>query len=355
MSFAEVLPADLLAALAEHAGAADANPVWPQASFDLLRELGALRWCIPEEYSGEGRTGMDLLQRYEELAGACLTSCFLLSQRDAACRRLRDSSSETLRAELLPGLARGERFATVGLSQLTTSRQHVKPSLGASLTSTGLVLEGAIPWVTGASRAEHILIGAVVDDGKQVLAVLPMDLPGVTVGPPLDLMALEGSLTAEVHCAKVVLEKRWLVAGPAERVLQAGRGGTGGLETSCLALGLAGAAIAHVQREAEARPDLHAMAQRLDRVRQRLRAELYHLAQGNAAAEAALALRSRANTLVLQATQAGLTVSKGTGYLRSHPAQRWARQALFFLVWSCPWPAAAATLEALAGEPQVCS
>jgi butyryl-CoA dehydrogenase len=88
-----------------------------------------------------------------------------------------------------------------------------------------------------------------------------------------------------------------------------------------------------------------------------LRGELHRLAQGGGPAEAAVALRSRANTLVLQATQAALTVSKGTGFLREHPAQRWARQALFFLVWSCPWPAAAATLAYLAsaGEGPVCS
>ena len=37
-------------------------------------------------------------------------------------------------------------------------------------------------------------------------------------------------------------------------------------------------------------------------------------------------------------TQAYLTARKGTGFLRTEPAQRWARQALFFLVWSCPDP-----------------
>jgi hypothetical protein len=58
-------------------------------------------------------------------------------------------------------------------------------------------------------------------------------------------------------------------------------------------------------------------------------------------------LRAQANALVLRAAQAALTASKGTGFLRSHPAQRWVRQAHFFLVWSCPRPAVDATLEAL--------
>jgi hypothetical protein len=39
---------------------------------------------------------------------------------------------------------------------------------------------------------------------------------------------------------------------------------------------------------------------------------------------------------VLRATQASLAAAKGTGFLASHPAGRWCREALFFLVWSCP-------------------
>ena len=60
-------------------------------------------------------------------------------------------------------------------------------------------------------------------------------------------------------------------------------------------------------------------------------------------------IRSQANALVLKSTQAYLTARKGTGFLRSEPAQRWARQALFFLVWSCPSPVAQAAIRDLAG------
>ena len=44
------------------------------------------------------------------------------------------------------------------------------------------------------------------------------------------------------------------------------------------------------------------------------------------------------------ATQTALLAAKGTGFVAPHPAQRWARQALFFLVWSCPQPVLSATL-----------
>src|SRR5581483_11564687 len=147
----------------------------------------------------------------------------------------------------------------------------------------------------------------------------------------------------------VRIPRRWLLAGPAEQVMPAGRGGTGGLETSCLALGLAGAAVEFLRREAAARPPLVPTAERLERKLQRARDDLFHLARGHNTPDAATALRGRANTLVLQATQAALTASKGTGFVHPHPAQRWARQALFFLVWSCPCAAAAATLDYLTG------
>jgi alkylation response protein AidB-like acyl-CoA dehydrogenase len=342
-----IVAQDCIDALQAHAEAADTTPTWPADSWQVLRQTGVLRWAIPPSLGGDGLQGVELLARYRALAAACLTTCFILSQRDAACRRLRDGGNPALRDRLLPELARGERFATVGLSQLTTARQHTAPSLTARLEADVLLLDGVIPWVTGAAQAEHLVIGAVLDDGRQVLAVLPANMPGVEVGVPLDLLAMRGSLTAEVHCRGVRLGREWLLAGPAEQVLQTGRGGAGGLETSCLALGLAHAAIAYLRQEAGARPNLLPIADRLDGRMQRSWNELERLAGGGSPPAAATTLRGRANLLALHATQAALTAGKGTAFVHPHPAQRWARQALFFLVWSCPWPAASATLDSL--------
>jgi alkylation response protein AidB-like acyl-CoA dehydrogenase len=340
---------EILGTLAQNAERADGSAVWPSDSWGALRKAEVLRWCVPTAYGGDGLAGIELLTGYERIAGACLTSCFILSQRDAACRRLRDGENEELRRRLLPPLARGEWFSTVGLSQLTTSRQHVKPIFKARATGDSFILNGTIPWVTGAAHAEHVIIGAVLDDDRQILAVLPTNTKGVTIGPPLDLMALVGSLTSEIRCEGVELDRSWLLAGPAQRVMTTGgRGGTGGLETSCLALGLAGAAIDYLGAEAVARSELQVTAERFEHTRQLLRQDLHRLVETSCTAEAAAAPRARANTLVLRATQAALTASKGTGFLKQHPAQRWARQALFFLVWSCPRPAAEATLAYLA-------
>src|ERR1019366_3388309 len=142
----------------------------------------------------------------------------------------------------------------------------------------------------------------------QLLAVLPRDQAGVHVQPSLDLMALQGSLTAEVRLERVVLNRRWLLAGPSERVLTTGRHGPGGLETSCLALGVALAAIDHVKQEAAARPELHASADNLEEDHHRLRKEMHRLATQGGTPDNASALRTVANSLALRATQVALTV-----------------------------------------------
>ena len=85
------------------------------------------------------------------------------------------------------------------------------------------------------------------------------------------------------------------------------------------------------------------------------RSDVFRLAHG-IVARAALTpsqIRTQAKSLVLRSTQAYLTARRGAGFRRTDPAQRWARQALFFLVWSCPTPVAQAAIRDLAGLCQV--
>src|SRR5437868_4432394 len=98
---------EALAILAMQAHEADSVSTWPTESWQALQRCGALGWCIPVVQGGDELNAAALLDGYERLAGACLTTGFILSQRDAACRRLRDSGNETLCNELLPRLARG--------------------------------------------------------------------------------------------------------------------------------------------------------------------------------------------------------------------------------------------------------
>jgi alkylation response protein AidB-like acyl-CoA dehydrogenase len=337
------LDADKLAALAALADRADTDLAWPDASLRLARELGALRWSIPPDRGGEGLDRVAQLEGSEQLASACLTTAFILSQREAAVRWL-VQASDLIRQRFLPPLARGKAFATVGLSQLTTSGQHRPPSLRVHASPIAYRLEGDVPWVTGADHADLIVTGGVLDDGRQVLLLLPRSLPGVSVEPPLALAALAGSRTARLRCDGVEVPGELLLAGPGERLVRSG----GGLDTSCLALGLTRSAVAFLLQEAQRRPGISPAAKRLTDALDASRRRLHELARGTPADADVLALRVECTRLVLRATQAALAVAKGTGFVLPHPAQRWYRQAQFFLVWSCPQPVASALLDDLA-------
>ncbi len=328
----------------------DADDAWVGRQLDVCARYGVFRWFLPVEQGGLGWSEADVTGGYLKLSGACLTTTFVITQRTGAVQRIAMSENETLARELLPDLLAGRTFATVGISHLTTSRRHLaKPVLAARETSAGFVLDGYSPWVTGAPHAQFVVTGATLDDGRQILIALPTDLAGVHVPPAEKLVGLSASQTGRVNLQEVLVDRRWLLAGPIENVMQAGAGAkTGGLQTSTLAVGLAAAAIAFIQREGEQRSDLMEPADKLHNDYESCVRDLLLAAEGNAICSSEQ-LRVRANSLVLRATQAALAAAKGAGYVVGHPAGRWCREAMFFLVWSCPQPVLAANLCELAG------
>jgi alkylation response protein AidB-like acyl-CoA dehydrogenase len=336
--------------LAAGAGALDASGQWPQEQLNQLGQAGVYRWFQPHMWNGYGWSEPDLARGYMRLAAACLTTTFILTQRSAAVKRIIESDNQTAKQHLLPQLAEGSLFATVGISHLTTSRRHLaKPVLQARETADGFLLNGYSPWVTGADHADTVVLGATLDDGRQILLALPTSLPGVVAPPHAQLLGLTASHTGPLECHDVQVGREWLLDGPIENVMTAHSGAkTGGLQTSALAIGLAAAAIDYLARESQQRSDLAGPTENLRREHSQWEANLLSLAAGTEACTSE-SLRAHANSLALRATQAALAAAKGAGYVAGHPAGRWCREALFFLVWSCPQPVMNANLCELAG------
>lgn len=318
------------------------EPVWPQHQIDTCRTADVFKWFIPEQFGGLCWDEQQLLDGYLALSQSCLTTTFILTQWVAACRRILGSNNEALKEELLPRMASGETFATVGISHLTTSRQHVAPVLRATLTAGGdYQLDGFSPWVTGAPAADTIVLGATLGDGRQLIAAVPTDAPGLSASPGSKLVALSCSCTDRVDLDRVGVPASKIVAGPIEDVMKTNSGGgAGGLQTSTLAIGLSLAATEYVAQQADKRPELAPIAEKLSTDVDKLRHSLIELTgqtdPSKPPSTSAAELRTRANSLVLRSTQAALSAAKGAGFLSDHPVGRWAQQALFFLVWSCP-------------------
>lgn len=332
---------ELLEKLTANALQVDASNSWPFEQLEWLAEAGVMQWFVPNEYGGLDVSPRELTKGYQALSRACLTTCFALTQRNGACQRIAGSKNEELKQQLLPQLATGQLFATVGISHLTTSRQHIsQPAVQVEIEDANFVLNGMIPWVTGSSAADFIVTGGTCEDGKQALIAMPTNLPGITVQPKAELMALTVSETSSVNLDNVKIPNHYLLAGPVENVMSQGSGGgAGSLTTSTLALGLAERSLALIQNEAAKRDGLAAITEAFQQDVSALQSDIYAALNVEKNGDEGLsptAIRQKSNSLALRITQAALTVTKGAGFSKGHPAELAVREAMFFLVWSCP-------------------
>lgn len=310
----------------------------------------------------------ELLRYYAWLGSACMTTAFIMTQRNAALKRLEVSCNARHRDQWGSRVRNGEWFATVGISHLSTSRQHLSvPPLLATETTDGWHLSGFTPWVTGASQADVLVVGAMAATGgfrsssdvtnhssevsqcatlepavaaviyEPVMLAIEANRYGISVSPGMDLMALTASSTDKVAFHEVQFTADDWVQPPSSilpRAVSASSSapsGAGGLQTSALAIGLSAAAIEYLHLQSRVRPELVSPTDGFI-------AQWKQLFQMLTSADSAVAptLRKNANDLVLQSTQAALAAAKGAGYVHGHDVGRWCREALFFLVWSCP-------------------
>ena len=343
----------LLEGLRDRTGELNGIDTWPAEQLQMMSAADVLGWLIPEEFGGSGISSGELTAAYEQLSAACLASTFVLTQRNAAIQRIVTSENEALKKDLLPELATDSLFATVGISHLTTSRQHLSvPAVTAERLDGGYILNGEVPWVTGADKADIIVCGGTLDDQTQVLVALETINSGVDIEPAVPLMALNSSRTATVRLDHVFVSLQYLLHGPVEHVMKQTGGGAGSYTTSALAVGHAANAIRLLRDEAARRPELDEILQPFVNEHASISADLSRAAtEGSDSATlpvSAETMRQRSNSLALRCSQACLAASKGAGFVASHPASRLVAEAMFFLVWSCPQPVVLGILRELA-------
>ena len=341
----------LTAQLAEVAEHYDTRCCWPQRSIDIIADAGCWKWTIPKRWGGAGLNGAELLEGYEAVARGCAATALILTQRDGAVDLIAGGENDGLKKRLLRAYAKAERFTSIGIAQLTTSKGGRKPALTAKRAGRGYVLDGVVPWVTAAEQCDEIVVGAVLPDGRQLITTVSCEDLGVTIEAPMDLLALGASMTSRVRCQSVRVKPDDVVRGPAKLVLSM-RAPVKPLVVSAVGIGLAGALHDRLTRSRVA-PELMECLKPLKATYKRVRSDFYDAAGkiGKRGSDVdAAAIRVRINELVTKMGMAHLTISKGSGYCRPHSAERLLREAMLFLVWSAPVDIQVRTLHTLLGN-----
>lgn len=311
---------------------------WASGAFASLAHHGVLARLVPEDCGG-ARTGnpAEPLKILTATARHCLTTALALSQWAAAVQ-IMAAADLPVRQRLLDGFALGQRFATIGISQLTTSRRDASRPPMVAARRESWVLNGLCPWVTGADTVDVIVTGAVIDEVGAGYFVVERSAHGIDVDPPMRLVALSGSRTSAVRF-RDVQPAAMITAGAA------GAPRAGGLATTAVAVG---AALGSVDYLRSVGSDFDDAA---DRLSEQCSAVTERLADHAALApNDHEALRARADELVIRASTAGLLAAKGTGFVDGHPAGRAVAEAQFFTVWSNPPGVTQRVMRFLTGE-----
>ena len=165
---AERAPLPRVRELMDTADAMDTG-VWRQAA----DQLGLQGIAIGEEYGGAGFSFAEQAIVLEELGGALYTGPYLASAVLAATA-LGASEDEGARRDLLPGIASGERVATLAFTEDDGSWGPDAVRLAAVKNGHGWRLDGHKSFVLDGHGADLILAVAVTDAGSSGPAALSL-------------------------------------------------------------------------------------------------------------------------------------------------------------------------------------
>ncbi|MCA9938377.1 MAG: acyl-CoA dehydrogenase family protein [Anaerolineales bacterium] len=223
--------------------------------------LGLLGLEVPEEYGGAAVDAISAAIAIEELGWGCGSTALAVSAHNGlALGPIVRYGTPAQKQKWLPPLATGQgRLASLALTE---------PGAGSDLQGgvrtmaveegDSWIIDGSKMWMTNASLADIAVVLCRTDraGGSRSLShiIVPLDTPGVTIGPAEKKMGLKGSPTHAVTLAEVRVPRENLL-GEYGRGLQqtlatldSGRVGIG-----ALAVGLAQAAYEEAIKYAQER------------------------------------------------------------------------------------------------------
>jgi len=157
-----------------------------------LGKAGLIGMTWPKAYGGHERTALERYVVLEELlAAGAPVGAHWIADRQTAPLLLRYGSEEQ-RQRWVPGVAAGEIYGCIGLSEPNAGSDLASVRSSARRDGNEWVLDGQKIWTTNAHIA-HIMIGLFRSEaGSERNAglsqfLIPLDTPGITIRPIINL------------------------------------------------------------------------------------------------------------------------------------------------------------------------
>ncbi|MBX9662270.1 acyl-CoA dehydrogenase family protein [Novosphingobium sp.] len=157
-----------------------------------LGSAGLLGMTWPKQYGGHERT---MLERYvvleELLAAGAPAGLHWIADRQTGPLLLR-YGTEAQREKYLPGMARGEIYACIGLSEPGSGSDLASVRTSAKKTNEGWRINGQKVWTSGAHKSHAALTLLRTEEGSErhtglSQMMIDLDTPGITIRPIIDM------------------------------------------------------------------------------------------------------------------------------------------------------------------------
>jgi alkylation response protein AidB-like acyl-CoA dehydrogenase len=207
---AEVVPA---------AQALDERAEFPAALFRRIGELGYLGLRYPEKYGGADADMTTYCLFAEELArGSLSVAAAAAMQGLMGTHFIHKYGSEALRERYLVPALRGQIVATFAMTEPNAGSDVAGLTTRAERRGDRWVLRGAKTWVTSAPVADVLTVAAKTsgERGMKNIALFLLDraaMRGITLGKPIDKMAVRASATGEILLEDVEVPHEHLLGG----------------------------------------------------------------------------------------------------------------------------------------------
>lgn len=202
---------------------ADRRPVeraesWTGMSEDFSRKMGARGWIgmtWPKQHGGHERSSLERYVVLEEmLAAGAPVALHWIADRQSGPLILRAGTDE--QKQILPGIARGETYFCIGMSEPDVGSDLASARTRAVKVQGGYLVNGTKVWTSFAHRSHYMILfcrtGSAEDKagdrhgGVSQFIVDLKNTPGIRISPIL-------AMTGEHHFNEVVFQDVFLPEG----------------------------------------------------------------------------------------------------------------------------------------------
>lgn len=181
----------------------DQHGVFPTALFQKMGELGFFGLLYPTEVGGQGADFGTACAMYEELARGSLSLAAICAMQSLMGTHFvhRYGTAQHHESYLRPALA-GQSVAAFALTEPDAGSDLGAMKTRAVRVDDSWVINGTKTWITNASVASFLTVGAKTSDeagiGNVALFLVDAGNPGFSVGKPIEKLGVRSSLTSEV-------------------------------------------------------------------------------------------------------------------------------------------------------------